>query len=121
MAEIAAEVRVQPPSRAESPALAAFPTPEETMKQRQVEAFRAVMQFGSITAAAQALGVTQPAVSRLIADLEYAISFLLFERRGARLLPTREAIELYGEVERMYYGLDRLEHEIGRASGREAV
>ena len=80
------------------------------MKQRQVEAFRAVMQYGSITAAAQALGITQPAVSRLIADLEHAISFLLFERRGARLLPTREAIELYGEVERMYYGLDRLEH-----------
>ncbi|AVO38651.2 LysR substrate-binding domain-containing protein [Pukyongiella litopenaei] len=79
------------------------------MKQRQVQAFRAVMQYGSITAAARAIGVTQPAVSRLIADLEHSVSFALFERRGGKLLPTREAMELYGEVERMYYGMERLE------------
>lgn len=80
------------------------------MKQRQIQSFRAVMQYGSITAAAQALGITQPAVSRLISDLEYSISFPLFERRGSKLLPTAEAIEFYSEVERMYYGLDRLQH-----------
>ena len=79
------------------------------MKQRQIQSFRAVMQYGSITAAARALGITQPAVSRLISDLEHSVSFSLFERRGGKLLPTREAMEFYGEVERMYYGLDRLE------------
>lgn len=79
------------------------------MKQRQVQAFRAVMQYGSITAAARVIGITQPAVSRLIADLEHEISFTLFERRGGKLLPTKDAIEFFGEVERLYYGLERLE------------
>lgn len=79
------------------------------MQHRQIQSFRAVMQYGSITAAAQALGITQPAVSRLISDLEHSIAFSLFERRGSKLLPTPDALELYNEVERMYYGLDRLE------------
>ncbi|MCD4663185.1 LysR family transcriptional regulator [Agrobacterium sp.] len=47
---------------------------------RQVEAFRAVMITGSMTAAADLLRVTQPAVSRLIKDLESDLSFRLFRR-----------------------------------------
>lgn len=78
------------------------------LTQPQVRAFRAVMQYGSITAAARAMGITQPAVSRTIADLEHAVGFALFERHGGRVVPTREAVEFYGEVERMYYGLERL-------------
>ena len=40
---------------------------------RQIEAFRTVIVTGGITAAAQALNVTQPAVTRLIQDLQYEI------------------------------------------------
>ena len=40
------------------------------MNLRQIEAFRAAMEFGSATAASEVLHVTQPAVSRLLADLE---------------------------------------------------
>lgn len=79
------------------------------MKHRQIQSFRAVMQYGTITAAARAIGITQPAVSRLIADLEHSVSFALFERRGGKLLPTREAMEFFDEVERMYYGMEQLE------------
>src|SRR5205807_6797550 len=49
---------------------------------RQVEAFRAVMTTGSVTLAATTMHVTQPAVSRLIRDLERALKLVLFERRG---------------------------------------
>ena len=52
---------------------------------RQLEAFRAVIITGSITGAASYLHVSQPAVSRLIADLEHSIGFALFERRNRRL------------------------------------
>lgn len=78
------------------------------MNQKQVTAFRMVMRQGSITEAARALSVSQPAVSRLIADLEADIGFPLLVRTGARALPTPEAYELFQEVERMFYSLERL-------------
>jgi DNA-binding transcriptional LysR family regulator len=75
---------------------------------RQIQAFRLVMRHGSITGAAQALNVSQPAVSRLIAELEYSLGFQLFLRQGGKSEPTTEAREFIQEVERMFYGLDRL-------------
>lgn len=78
------------------------------LKPRQVEAFRSVMMSGGITAAAEALNITQPAVSRLIRDLEENVQIRLFERVGARLVPTAEAIQLFSEVDRLYLGLDQI-------------
>lgn len=78
------------------------------LKPRQVEAFRYVMMTGSVTAAAEAMNVTQPAVSRLIRDLEQALALTLFQRHGARLVPTSEAASWYREVERLYQGFDQL-------------
>jgi len=76
---------------------------------RQINAFRQVMRLGSVTAAARALAVSQPAVSRLIGDLEADLGFALFDRRAGKLFPTPEARSLASEVERMFYGLARLE------------
>ncbi|MCW2240049.1 LysR substrate-binding domain-containing protein [Azospirillum canadense] len=76
---------------------------------RQIEAFRAVMLTGGITAAAELLNISQPAVSRLISDLQYALKLTLFERRGSRIAPTSEALSLYQEVERSFVGLERIE------------
>ena len=75
---------------------------------RQLEAFRTVMEAGSVTAAAERLLVTQPAVSRLIQDLESAIGVSLFERLRGRLSPTVEAQVLYEEVQRSFIGLDKI-------------
>lgn len=82
------------------------------LQPRQVEAFHSVVQLGSMTAAAKALGVTQPAVSRLIRDFEHAVGVALFQRQGAQLIPTAEALFLMTEVERCFIGLD----EIARAA-----
>lgn len=78
------------------------------MRMRQIEAFRAVMMSGGITAAATMLNISQPSVSRLIADLERAVGFRLFDRRGARIHPTGQAHALYEAVRRSYAGLDLL-------------
>ncbi len=75
---------------------------------RQLEAFQAVMQVGSITRAADLLGVTQPAVSRLIGALEHAIGYGLFERQKGRLLATPEARALYESVEKSFIGIDKV-------------
>ncbi|NWA02627.1 LysR substrate-binding domain-containing protein [Pseudomonas gingeri] len=76
---------------------------------RQLEAFRTVMLTGSMTIAAEALQITQPAVSRLIRDLESALSLRLFRREGNRLIPGAEAQVLYGEVDKFYQGIERIE------------
>jgi DNA-binding transcriptional LysR family regulator len=73
-----------------------------------MEAFRSVMITGGITTAAEAMHVTQPAVSRLIRDLEAVVKLALFERQGTRLVPTPEATLLFREVDRLYLGLDQI-------------
>ncbi|WP_160383356.1 LysR substrate-binding domain-containing protein [Pseudooceanicola pacificus] len=78
------------------------------MNQKQLNAFRMVMRHGTITAASRAMNVSQPAVSRMLADLEASIGFPLLHRPGGKAVPTREAYEFFQEVERMFYGLDRL-------------
>ncbi|MAN79139.1 MAG: hypothetical protein CMM77_13415 [Rhodospirillaceae bacterium] len=75
---------------------------------RQIEAFRAVFQTGSMTAAGSLMGITQPAVSRLIRDLEAEIGLPLFERAAGRVIATPDAVALFREVERSFHGLDRV-------------
>lgn len=78
------------------------------MRMRQIEAFRAVMMSGGVTAASAMLNISQPSVSRLIADLEYSVGFPLFERRGGRVHPTPQAETLFEAVRRSFTGLDLL-------------
>tara|TARA_R100000365_G_scaffold2182_1_gene7065 strand:+ start:1032 stop:1952 length:921 start_codon:yes stop_codon:yes gene_type:complete len=83
---------------------------ERTLKvhARQVEAFRAIMVTGSVSAAAAHMHITQPAVSRLLRDMETEIGFTLFVRDGNRLVPRDEALILFREVERVFVGLDHI-------------
>ncbi len=66
------------------------------------------MQVGTITRAADLLGITQPAVSRLVAALEQAIGYRLFERQKGRLLATPEARALYEFVEQSFVGIEKV-------------
>jgi DNA-binding transcriptional LysR family regulator len=75
------------------------------LNSRQLEAFRHVMLRGSITGAAAVLKVSQPAVSRLVHDLEVRSGIKLFERTGNHVIPTPEAHLLLVEVERYAYGI----------------
>jgi DNA-binding transcriptional LysR family regulator len=85
---------------------------------RQVEAFRAMMLTGSVTDAAKLMAVTQPAVSRLLRDIQALLKMELFERRGSGLVPTAAATALYMEVERSFVGLDRITAAAEEIRGR---
>lgn len=78
------------------------------LKLRQLEAFRAVMLRGTITAASDSLHVSQPATTRLIADLEESIGFPLFTRFRGRIHPTPEAQTLFREVKRSLVGIEEI-------------
>lgn len=76
---------------------------------RQLEAFRAVIVAGGVTRAAQSMHVTQPAVSRLIHELEAALGLTLFVRQGTGVRATAEAMALFVEVERSFVGIERIQ------------
>ena len=78
------------------------------MKIRQLEAFRALILRQTVTRAADMLHISQPAVTRLINDLEADVGFSLFDRINGRLNPTPEALVLFEEVERSFAGIDRI-------------
>jgi DNA-binding transcriptional LysR family regulator len=78
------------------------------MRARQVEVFRAVMRSGTVTGAAKALNVSQPALSQIILHTEDELGFRLFERVRGRLVPTPEAEELFPEADRLFDDLDNL-------------
>ncbi len=75
---------------------------------RLLRAAVAVRDAGSVTAAARRLGTSQPALSRLLAQLEAEIGFELFTRERRRLVPARRsplfldrAAAMVTEAERM--------------------
>jgi len=78
------------------------------MNFRLLEAFHTVMICGSTVRAAELLQITQPAVSRSIAELEASLGFALFDRVRGRLVPTPEGQMFFREVNESYKGLDRL-------------
>ncbi|MGX9963578.1 LysR substrate-binding domain-containing protein [Roseomonas sp. F4] len=82
--------------------------PRIALEFRHLEAFRAIMRSGTVTGAGALLGVSQPAISRLLAQTESIAGFPLFERVRGRLVPTPSAQALHEETERIFTGVEEL-------------
>ncbi|MBZ9772498.1 LysR substrate-binding domain-containing protein [Mesorhizobium sp. CO1-1-8] len=82
---------------------------------REIEVFASVMLHGTTTKAADALDITQPAVSKMLQHLTEKADFQLFRKSRQRLIPTPEAHMLYAEVQRVFEsarGISRAAREI---------
>ncbi|WP_027349691.1 LysR family transcriptional regulator [Halotalea alkalilenta] len=90
------------------------------MNLRQIEIFHAILQSGSISAAARALNVSQPNVTRVLAHAEQQLGFLLFERHAQGLSPTPEALRLMPEIEQLMRQRTGIDTLIGRLKRGEA-
>jgi len=55
---------------------------------RQLRTFLAVVELGTVSAAAQALNMTQPAASQQLRELERLLGVRLLDRAGGRMIPT---------------------------------
>ena len=86
------------------------------MNLRQMEIFEAVMRTGTVTAAARELGLTQPAVSKLLRHSEDQLGIRLFFRHKGRLLPTTEAREIYPAIETLFQNVDTVQKNINDLS-----
>ncbi|MGV1760519.1 LysR family transcriptional regulator [Rhizobium sp. A22-96] len=80
---------------------------------RQLQILREVVRAGSARLAAKMLGISQPAVSQNIKQLEDTVGFALFRRESNGLAPTEKAFELLRVVEAALTGLDRVRQSIG--------
>lgn len=69
------------------------------MNFKQLEAFQAIMLSGSTIGAAERMGLSQPAISRLLAQLEEDLALRLFVREKGRLSPTAEAHALLHDAQ----------------------
>ncbi|WP_126945292.1 LysR family transcriptional regulator [Xanthomonas sp. BRIP62409] len=95
------------------------PTPRFSYKSDRLKPLRAFCQtvrFGSVSRAAEALYVSQPAVTLQLQALERDLGVALFERSGRRMAPSREGQLLYDMALPLVESLDGLE-----ASFREKV
>jgi DNA-binding transcriptional LysR family regulator len=78
------------------------------MQIRSLQAFIAVMESGTVTAAAARLRRTQPQISRLLVALEEEIGFQLFIRQRQRLTPSPEGSAFYREAIRAVASFDKI-------------
>jgi DNA-binding transcriptional LysR family regulator len=79
------------------------------LRLRDLHAFFAVVRSGSMAKAAAQLGVSQPAVSKVVADLEHALGVRLLDRTRKGVEPT-----LYGQalLKRGLIAFDELKQSI---------
>lgn len=87
---------------------------------RQFQAFHAIIQRGTVTAAAEHLGISQPAISNLLAQLERGTTLKLFERARGRLVPTPEAMVLFEEIDTVVRGLDHVNQAVSDLQNQKA-
>lgn len=81
---------------------------------RQVEAFKAFVETGTTTATAEILGVTQPAISKLLQHLEIDTGLTLLDRSHGRLVVTPLGKQLYQEIDRIFVGLRQIDRAVER-------
>lgn len=72
-----------------------------TFDWNRVRAFLVTAEEGSLSAAARALGLTQPTLGRQVEALEQELGVALFERHGRGLRPTPAGLDLLTHARRM--------------------
>ncbi len=82
------------------------------METRHLRHFMAVLDLGSITAAAQWLGIAQPALSQSLARMEKELGVRLFERSRRGAVPTAAAQAIVDDVR---FSLARIDAATARA------
>ncbi|TKT75870.1 LysR family transcriptional regulator [Aquamicrobium sp. LC103] len=94
---------------------------EPVLSLRQIEVFHAVVLARSITGASKVLNVSQPSLSRTIRRMEDLLGVELFARERGGLIPTSEALLIFGEVDNIVRQISGLSGQIARITRGEAT
>lgn len=85
---------------------------------RHLRALASVLSLGSLNRAAEAAGLSQPALTQGMAKLERQLGVRLFERHAGGITPTAAGEALTQRVERAFDALAAAVRRSGRAGGR---
>lgn len=77
---------------------------------RDLEIIQTVIDQGSVTNAAEQLGISQPAVSQTLNQIEKRCGKKLFARENNKLIPNSDALLLYEEIANIAESFSRLSH-----------
>lgn len=75
---------------------------------RQIEVIRAIMVTGTVGGAARLLNVSSPGISRVMKHAEGVLGMKLFSRKGGRYAPTREANDIFAQINGVYEKVEDL-------------
>ncbi len=91
-----------------------------SLKFRQLQAFHAIVETGTVTGAAALLGISQPGISNLLAQLERETRLKLFDRVRGRLIATPEATLLFNEIDTVVRGIDHVAQTVTDLQNKQA-
>ncbi|MEX3933198.1 pca operon transcription factor PcaQ [Paraburkholderia phymatum] len=94
---------------------------DSRVKFRHLQCFLAVAQFGGVQKAAESLSITQPAVSKTVAELEDILGVRLFERGRHGAVPTREGLLFMPHASACVSALRQGVDLLARAEGEAAA
>jgi DNA-binding transcriptional LysR family regulator len=81
--------------------------------------FKAIYERGSLTAAAEALYVSQPGISLHLNSLEAYVGYKLFDRTSRKMVPTERGKVLYNFTLEAIVKLEEAEHHFHRSTEKE--
>lgn len=79
--------------------------------------FYSVAKEGGFTKASQALGIRQPAISRMVAQLEGDLGFKLFERQSRQVQLTNRGKQVFNQARVIFSEVENLRASLGKISG----
>lgn len=88
------------------------------MNMQQLRYLVAVSDFGSVSAAARSLGVTQPVISRSVRTFEVEHGVKVFVRRGRHLVPTEAGQAVVESARDALAAIDTVEQRAREAGGQ---
>ena len=87
------------------------------MNYSYMKVFYIVAKYQNISYAAKVLDVTQPAVSRIISNIEKEYNTRLFMRSKAGVTLTREGLNLFEMIKNPFNELEKIENSLNSATG----
>ncbi|WCM25012.1 LysR substrate-binding domain-containing protein [Sphingomonas sp. QA11] len=91
---------------------------ESEVRLSQIRNFVAVAERGSVQGAARQMGITQPAVTRSVRELEQELGATLFERTGSGMVLTKIGQTVLRRASGIKSEVERIGEEVAQLTGR---